>query len=153
MIIHELIHSLESYVKEFRPFNSECKSFNEALTEYFALEAYKYMDGNIISEVIAQNNHEYSSVYECMLPLVEVLRDSTLWNDVVYCKTTNDYSLLKDRIGGHATKISKIFDVVYKKSRMGQLDHKTFMMYKVDLMKIVKEVQETYPMYSKKKVI
>ena len=76
-----------------------------------------------------------------MLPLVDVLKDSTLWWDIVHCKILNDYSLLKDRIGGYATKISKIFDSVYKKSRKGELDHKTFMMYKVDMIKLVKEIQ------------
>lgn len=153
MIIHELIHSVESHTDGVRPFNNECKYFNEALTEYFAREAYKYMEPNIVSEVIKKGSSEYSSVYDCMLPLVELLKDSSIWTDVVYCKLTNDYSLLNERIGGYATKISKIFDNVYKKSRKGELDHKTFVMYKIDMIKLNKEIQDNFPRYNKKTVI
>ena len=154
MIIHELIHSTEPHVQDVRPFNNECEYFNEALTEYFAREAYKYIEPNIVkSTIIDKGSEDYSSVYDCMLPLVDVLKDSTLWWDIVHCKRLNDYSLLKDRIGGYATKISKIFDSVYKKSRKGELDHKTFMMYKVDMIKLVKEIQENVSRYNKKAVI
>lgn len=153
MIIHELIHSVEKYSDGIRPFNDECKYFNEALTEYFAREAYKYIEPNIVSVVIKKGDSEYSSVYDCMLPLVELLKDSAIWTDVVYCKMSNDYSLLKERIGMYANKIAKIFDNVYKKSRKGELDHKTFVMYKIDMIKLNKEIQDNFPRYNKKTVI
>lgn len=114
VILHEFIHCLENNDRSSieKPLNVKCKYLNEVMTQYIALEAKKYIKGNIIKEEV-EKKVTNESVYKCLMPYIEVLRESALWNDLLACKKINDYSLLEDRIGENAMKIAKIFDRVY----------------------------------------
>lgn len=119
--IHEHIHCLENVNMSFRAknFNVKCRALNEAMTEFLTNEALKYLPNNVLSDNDIHENVEYVCVYDCMFPLLDVLRNSELWDDLLYCKINNDYTLLEDRIGKDAMKISEIFEEVYRKRNMG----------------------------------
>lgn len=117
VIIHELIHSIEvvSKYQMEKPLNIKCKIMDEAFTQYFTYEAMKYMKSNILEDNIIKNNIKYTNSYDCMIPLVELLKKSALWNDFVSCKLGNCYSLIEDRVGYNtARRISEIFAETYE---------------------------------------
>lgn len=123
-IIHEFIHCLEPISKESieRPFSAKCRYLNEALTEFLAIEAMRYLSGSIVHDSNVTDCVESESVYLCLLPMVEVLKNSALWNDIISCKKMNDYSLLEERIGNDATRISQLFTSAYLKRRIEFFD-------------------------------
>lgn len=112
IIIHELIHSFEPYDGSARMYD-KCCYLSETMTQYFTLQSLKYLNKNIVEGETIEGDG-FSCSYNFMLPMLDVIRKSPLWNDFVYCKLTNDYSLLIDRIGDDAMKIAKTFDTVYK---------------------------------------
>lgn len=117
VIIHELIHSIEvvSKYQMEKPLNIKCKFMDEAFTQYFTYEAMKYMKSNVIEDNYIENNVKYTNSYDCMLPLVELLKKSALWPDFVNCKLSNCYSLIEDRVGySTARRISEIFTETYE---------------------------------------
>jgi hypothetical protein len=122
LIIHELIHALERYKNPLQE-DAQYKytALNEALTEYFAKNALKYLRGDIIKDVACEDffMEEFYSSYDCMLPLVEVLKNSVIWDDLVECKLNNDYSMLENKIGRYSKTISKLFEKVYNMSNNG----------------------------------
>ena len=157
VILHEYIHCLEDKVKDktVKPFCIKCKYVNEALTEFLSLEAVKYLNCNIIEKEDSKiSNGKYKSVYACLLPMVRVLKNSSLWNDFLYCKKANDYSLLEERIGSYAMEISRLFDTCYFKNNI------VFFYYNLpeeneleQLVNIVNIIENKYPRYNKKTTI
>ena len=132
IIIHELIHSLEPHSTSW-PMNDRCLYLNETMTQYFTLESLRYMGDNIVQKE-TNRGPRFSCSYNFMLPMLNVIKRSPLWDDFVYCKLANDYSLLIDRIGEEAIKISRIFDKVYEyrntdlELRMDKVDEACFML-------------------------
>ena len=92
------------------------------LTEFLSLEALKYLNGNIIESNDFVDCSESVSVYCCLLPMVEILKNSALWFDVLSCKKMNDYSLLEDRIGKDAKRIAELFNLTYVKRNVEFFD-------------------------------
>lgn len=114
VILHEFIHTLGDFgfVLSKERFDVRCKYFDEALTHYFAKNACGYLKNNIIEGRECEEKVIISG-YECMMPLVDVLKKSFLWQDIIYCKINNDCSLLEERIGGSLMEISNLFDLTY----------------------------------------
>lgn len=150
VIIHELIHSIEvvSKYQMEKPLNIKCKMMDEAFTQYFTYEAMKYMKSNILEENLIENDIKYSNSYDCMLPLVELLKKSTLWNDFVNCKLSNCYSLIEDRIGySTARRISEIFTETYE--ARDEKDGLTIEYRYEELEKLIDKIEKTNRYYCK----
>ena len=114
LIIHEAIHSIENYgCCGFQyPFNDKCRYLNEVMTQHFCLEAINFLDKSHLKND-GENGNRFHCSYNFMLPMLLVLKNSSLWDDLLYCKLTNDYSMFINKIGNDAFKIGKIFDKVY----------------------------------------
>lgn len=150
VIIHEFIHSLEvvSKYQMEKPFNIHCKFMDEAFTQYFTYEAMKYMKSNVIEDNHIENDIKYINSYDCMIPLVELLKKSTLWNDFVSCKLSNCYSLIEDRVGyGTARRISEIFAETYH--ARDEEDGLTKEYRYKELKRLIDKIEKTNPYYSK----
>lgn len=152
-IIHEFIHCLEPVLDNGieKPFNVKCRYLNEALTEFLSLEALKYLNGNIIESNDFVDCSESVSVYCCLLPMVEILKNSTLWFDVLSCKKMNDYSLLEDRIGKDAKRIAELFNLTYVKRNVEFFDKNLPEEDELEeLTKIIKKIEKNNPRYNKR---
>jgi len=151
--IHEHIHCLENMDTSIkaRNFNVLCRALNEAMTEYLSNEALKYLSGNILeNNVVIEKGTSYESVYDCMLPLLEILRCSELWDDLLYCKINNDFSFLENKIGGDANRIAKIFNDTFVSRQKGESN----IGEKIEeLEKIVKKIESKNERYHKKTAI
>lgn len=114
-ILHESIHVLEgkNNGKKSKKINSnKYKSLNEALTEYLAKEACTYLDENILSK--SGKADSGGSVYDSMLPLVEELRHSGIWEDILKAKLLGNVEQLENKIGvSNFNDICKCFDRAY----------------------------------------
>ena len=117
IILHEFVHVLDEYndYSIEKPFSIEFRFLNEALTEYFAIEAVKYLKGDILDI----KNTEYlpsESAYWCMLPLVRKLKESSIWKDIKIAKLAgDDLDFIERNIGyNNLKRIGKCFDRVYK---------------------------------------
>jgi hypothetical protein len=119
IIIHEFIHCLEKFIsyKNVASFNEKCYYLNEALTQYLALKAKGYLKEHIIKGVEGRRGiSRFKCAYNSMLPLVDVLKSNpSLWNDIMNCKLTNNYSLFEGRLGANARQITRLFNAVYFK--------------------------------------
>ena len=115
IIVHEYIHSLESFnPKIYASFIENARYVNEAMTQYFTIEAMKYLKGNIISDNDVEKKYtEYVNDYACMLPLVEVLKESEVWDDFVKAKLDNDYASLTNKLGNNVHEVAALFKKVY----------------------------------------
>ena len=150
VIIHELIHSIEviSKYQMEKPLNIKCKFMDEAFTQYFTYEAMKYMKSTILEDNLIENDIKYSNSYDCMLPLVELLKKSALWNDFVNCKLSNCYSLIEERIGyGAARRISEIFTETYE--ARDEEDGLTKEYRYEELEKLINKIEKTNRYYCK----
>ena len=124
---------------------------NEAFTQYFTIKAMDYLKGDIIDTSYNDGlPRSFDVSYNCMLPLVERLKSSALWEDFLSCKIHNDYSLLLDRIGSYADDISKVFDSVYYKYRNEVLVDIEDTPEYAKLEKIIRSVEAKVPRYNKK---
>ena len=118
LILHEFVHSVDSYdgsciVKSFADlFNF----LNEALTEYLAIDSLKYLKNNILNIDNVPKERTVVSTYVCMLPLVEKLKSSCIWNDLLIAKLDgNDVEFIEKRIGyGNLKTIEECFSQTYK---------------------------------------
>ena len=122
-ILHESIHFLQSRVpKGNGALSIYCKYMTEAMTEYFALEARKHLKGDILT--FHNNENKYKgSVYDCMLPLVEVLTKCDKWKDFISAYICNDTYFLVKRIGDSSlNKIKECFDVVFENRKSRNID-------------------------------
>lgn len=119
--IHEHVHCLESVNTSSltKNFNVKCNALNEAMTEFIAKEALKYLSSNILEDNDVQEGIKHECVYDCMFPLLDVLKNSELWEDLLFCKLNNDYCFLEERIGKNASRIANIFEEVYAKRNVG----------------------------------
>ena len=118
VILHEYIHCLDDYDETsiVKPFSIDFQYLNEALTEYLSVKALKYLKGNILSSSKKSFVKSTESSYVCMFPLVEKLRASSIWNDILVAKLAgNDIDYIERRIGYNNLKnIGKCFDKTYK---------------------------------------
>lgn len=99
IVTHEFIHALEKTKEGEKPFWRRYCSINEAMTEYFALRAQKYLSRNILSSHTNNPDSEYTCAYTNMLPLVEVLERSPYWNDFLDAKFNGNTDALVAKIG------------------------------------------------------
>ena len=110
IVTHEFIHALERVNKDEKPFWRRYCSINEAMTEYFALRAQNYLEGNVLSSHTSNPDSEYTCAYTNMLPLVEVLERSPYWNDFLDAKFNGNVDALVKKIGkNNMRKIRDIF--------------------------------------------
>jgi hypothetical protein len=153
VIIHELIHCLEHIDPNdvIRPFDSKCVYLNEALTQYLTVEAQKYINGHIVESNIIEDEYNHVSIYNGLLPMVEVLKNSSLWKDLISCKLENDYTTLEVRLGADARRISKLFDSAFKKHMFELSVNKDVEIEElVELKKLVKKIEDNHKVYGKK---
>lgn len=117
IVIHEYIHSLESFnPKIYASFIENARYVNEAMTQYFTVEAMKYLDSNILSDNDIEKKYtEYVNDYACMLPLIEVLKESEVWDDFIKAKLDNDYIFLTNKLGDNVNEVAELFKKVYFK--------------------------------------
>lgn len=145
VIIHEFIHSLENAnVKKDNRFCLRARYLNEAITEYFTLESRKYLKNNILNDdEKAKEDKTYLNDYYCMLPLIEPLKESKIWDDIIKAKVDNDYSSIIKKYGSDMIKVCKMFDKVYH--RKGYADAT-----KEDIKEVKKLVQKMEKKVDKK---
>lgn len=151
-IMHEFIHSLEPISKERKDalFVVKCRYLNEALTEFLAIESLNYLNGNIVEDNWNFAVGESESAYFCLLPMVEVLKKSTLWEDILYCKKVNDYSLLEEVLGKDAMRISNLFNSTYIKRNVDFFDRNLPENEEIaELTKIIQNIEKNNPRYNK----
>lgn len=149
VVIHELIHSAEASRNIITNYamNMNCGSLNEVLTQYFTFESLKYMQKNVVDGETVEGP-AFNCCYNCLLPMLMILKNSSLWDDLVYCKIMNDYSLLIDRIGSDALKISGLFDDAYSYYQSGEFSNASKCKHKLKV--IVEEVMKKNNRYNKK---
>lgn len=116
IVLHELIHSLEDVERKQNSFCVNHRYMNEAITEHLAKKSLKYFDGDILSA--RGENKKYFVIYDNMIPLVERLEKSSIWEDVLKCKLSGDSNILIKKIGViNLIKISSCFDNCFVSSK------------------------------------
>lgn len=147
VVIHELIHSLNKMKKNKVEilFSKKCNYFDEALTEYFAQRALSFMKSQITKNKNCEKEDvKYESIYKCMFPLIEILENSKLWDDIVNCKISDDYLFIFERIGNDIERISKMFTKVFY-SNSSEVTSKTAK----ELQLLVDKIEQSNPRYNK----
>lgn len=110
IIIHEFIHAVEKLEPNHKNFCDKYSTINEAMTEFFTKRSSKYFDGAILPSCKDNPWCEYGSMYDNMLPLVETLEKSELWDDFVNAKFFGKTKELEEKIGvSTMNKINKCF--------------------------------------------
>ena len=109
VVVHELIHSLEPNNYSNGSFCKDYWYLNEAMTEYFATRAQKYLGDNVMKNH-GNEDTPYTCWYSKMLPLVEVLENSFYWNYFLDAKFNGNLGGLINIIGKrNLSIINKIF--------------------------------------------
>lgn len=114
VIVHEFVHALEKRIgKNRRFFRAKYNNINEAITEYISKKAIDNLEKSVLVPT-SEKNLTYSNkytIYEGMLPLVEVLKKSKFWDDFLKAKFLSDVKGLERRVGPINMKlISSYFD-------------------------------------------
>ena len=138
IITHEFIHALERINEGERPFWKAYRGINEAMTEYFALRAQEYLDGNIISNHSDNEHSPYRCAYTNMLPLVEVLEKSPYWQDFLSAKFDGNIDGLIKKIG--RGNLIKIRDTFISCNCLEENDYSSQRMYADRLDKLIKKI-------------
>jgi len=115
VIIHEFIHSIEKDSNLSSSFMVACKYLNEALTDYFAYKALDYVDKPLVEYERERISFSGGSMYDCMLPLIEIMKKSSIWETVIEAKLENDANILIKKIGlANFNEINMCFNDTYK---------------------------------------
>lgn len=116
VVIHETIHALEQRNKKSKEtFCGKYRNINEAMTEYFTLKAMKYFKGNVLKSTENNPKKDWQSGYNNMLPCVEVLESSGLFEYFINAKFYGEVEALENKVGiDNMKKISKCFDKAAK---------------------------------------
>lgn len=97
IILHEFIHSIDRHNPNYtKSFSQKYCSINEAITEYFSHKACKNLNASLFD---GYNKAKSVSIYDSMLPLVEILKHSEIWDDILNAKLNNDVVELEKKIG------------------------------------------------------
>jgi hypothetical protein len=144
-MLHELVHAIEPRDNYKQTLTYKSRSLNEALTQYLSYEAYHYYKKDELDyETIVNNIKKDNCMYNCMLPLVGILKESALWDDILDMKIKNEYSILESKIGKYAYRIYDVFDEVYDKQEKKELSDDIFNKYKEELREIIKDVKNDF---------
>lgn len=110
IIIHEFIHSVDAHNSDNKKsFSSKYPQINEAITEYFAIEATNYLSSDILS-INAGDRISGGSVYASMLSLIDILKNSEIWEDILKAKLNDDVVKLEEKVGiSNMSKIKSCF--------------------------------------------
>lgn len=115
VILHEFIHCVEKNSDSGSSFRVLSKYLNEALTEYFAYKALKYVDKSFVEYERETFSCSGGSTYDCMLLLVEMIKSSPIWEFVIEAKLENDANILINKIGvRNFNEINMCFNDTYK---------------------------------------
>ena len=108
-IMHEFVHSVDAHNKNGRnSFTNKYTLINEAITEYLSLKAIKYLNGDILD--IKNDGEMAGTVYDPMLSLVEILKSSNIWDDLLNAKLSDSVVELEKKVGAYnMTKINSYF--------------------------------------------
>ena len=138
-ILHELIHAAEPKDNVQKSVSHNYNSLNEALTQYLSREAYGYYKiSELDIETIIENINKDACSYNCMLPLVDILKNSDLWEYVLEMKIKNDFSVLESKIGKHANEIFNVFDSIYTKKENNEISLEIIKEHEEELIRIIK---------------
>ncbi len=108
-IIHEFVHSIDAHTHDHKnSFTNKYTLINEAITEYLSLKATQYLNDDILDTNI--EGERAGTVYDPMLSLVEILKNSKIWDDVLNAKLNDNVVELEKKVGVHnMAKINSCF--------------------------------------------
>jgi len=150
IILHEFIHALEILEDIDVSFCARYRFINEAMTEYLANKASKYLNNNILSD--KENKYcKYGTLYDSMLPLVERFSSSIIWDEFVKVKFYGNLDKFESKIGyNDLYKISMCFDEAFKLN-IDDIEGQKRCVEKLD--GIIKKVEKKYKKEIEKKRI
>lgn len=115
LVVHEFVHGVDKgNMNRSTDFGSKCRFLNEAITDYIAVDSLKYLDKNILSRGNKQSE-EVKSAYECMFPMLEIVKKSSMWDDLLKSKLSGDLSHFYGKYGKQAKEINDLFKSAFKK--------------------------------------
>lgn len=99
IIIHEFVHSVDKYnINYNESFAKKYSQINEAITEYFSVEACKYLKEDLMKKDDCEVKKS-KCVYDSMLSLVDILKKSKMWDDILRAKLYDDAVSLEKKYG------------------------------------------------------
>lgn len=142
VVLHELIHAIEPKENYKKSLIYKSRAMNEALTQYLSyISYYHYKKNTLDYETIVNNMKQDRCSYNCMFPLVEMLKNSILWDNILNMKIKNDYTILETQIGTDSEKIFDVFNNVYDQKEKQKLSSVLFKEYEAKLKEIIKKIE------------